>query len=194
MKNLLIGSLLAAVAIFLWGFVFWAVFAELDTVSSDAEIALQSALSEHVPETGTYLIPSLREDQAEYTLRHLTGPTAMLFVRKSGSAPMSLGSFGLGLLHEFIFALLIGALLRMAWSALNTYGTRVAFVTLAGVTSAFWADLADPIWWLHPWGFHILNFVYAAIAWAIAGLILARFAAPQEVERTPLAEEPATAA
>ena len=194
MKNLLIGSLLAAVAVFLWGFVFWAVLAELNTVDSDAELALQSALAQHVPETGTYVLPQMRDDEAEYTLRHETGPTAMIFVQKEGSAPMSPSTFGLGLLHEFIFALLIGALLRMTWASLPSYGGRVGFVILAGVAAAFWSELGDPIWWAHPWGFHVMNLLYAVGAWAITGLIMARFAAPREVRFEVPARAPATAA
>lgn len=68
MKNLLIGSVVASIALLVWGFVFWALLAEVDTMSPDAELALQSAISEHVPETGTYVIPFMGGDEAEYTL------------------------------------------------------------------------------------------------------------------------------
>ena len=194
MKKLLLGSLLAAIAVFLWGFVFWAVIAEVDTVSPDAELALQSAISQHVPETGTYVVPTMRTDEAEYTLRHETGPTAMLFVRSEGSSPMDPATFGAGLLHEFVFALLIGLLLRMSWSALPTYASRVGFVVLAGVAAAFWSEFSAPIWWLHPWEFHLMNALYAVGSWAITGLVMARFSAPEEVVYVSPAPEPATTA
>ena len=58
MKNLLIGSVAASIALLVWGFVFWALLAEVDTMSPDAELALQRAIAENVPETGTYVIRS----------------------------------------------------------------------------------------------------------------------------------------
>lgn len=195
MKRLLLGSLLTAACVFLWGFVFWAVLANLNEVSSDDELVLQSALAQHVPETGTYVIPSARGDGAEYALRHESGPVAMIFVRKEGSTPMSFSTFLAGFVHEFIFAVLIGLLLRMTWSSLPTNNARVTMVLLAGVAAAFWADFADPIWWAHPWGFHLQNFLYGVGAWAIAGVIMARFATPdRQVPSTPASVTPATAA
>ena len=197
MKKLLLGSALAAVAVFLWGFVFWTLLVDFQTISSSGELALQRTLAEHVPETGTYVIPSNTEDEAEFTLRHETGPTAMLFVRLEGSPPMNPSTLGLGLLHEFLFALLIGLLLRMAWDGLPRYAHRVGLVVLAGIAAAFWSEVGDPIWWLHPWGFHLLNALYAIVAWTITGLIMARFAAPRsysDEEPTEISATPAQAA
>lgn len=193
MKRLLLGSLITAACVFLWGFVFWAILASVDEISSDDELAMQSALAQHVPETGTYVIPSARGDGAEYTRRHEAGPVAMIFVRKEGSSPMSFGTFLGGFIHELIFAVLVGLLLRMTWAALPTYRARLSMVLLAGVAAAFWYDFADPIWWAHPWAFHLQNFVYSVGAWAIAGAIMSRFADPSRVvpaETAPLA--PAT--
>ena len=118
----------------------------------------------------------------------------MLFVQKEGSAAMSPGTFGLGLLHEFIFALLIGLALRMTWHGMTSYGERVWLVILVGIAAALWSEFGAPIWWLHPWGFHVLNAVYAVVSWAIAGLIMARFAAPRQMQYGIPAEAVATPA
>lgn len=193
MKRLALGSLLAAIAIFFWGFMFWALFASIDMQeSSQDELALQQALAEHLPKSGTYYIPSLDERSDEYAQRHRSGPIAMIFVKLEGAAPMNPVSMLAGFLHEAIFAFLIGLLLLMALPALASYRRRVLFVTFMGVTAAFWSDFAYPIWWSHPWGFHVMNAFYSVVAWLIAGLILARFVAPVSAVRVEAAATPVT--
>ena len=56
-----------------------------------------------------------------------------------------------------------------------TYGKRVLFVLLLGLTAALWSDFSEPIWWAHPWTYHLMTFVANVTTWGFAGLILARF-------------------
>ena len=52
MKNLVLGALLAAVVLFAWGFVFWALIPNAGVQMHPDEAALQQHLAEGIPETG----------------------------------------------------------------------------------------------------------------------------------------------
>jgi len=195
MKQLIIGALVSAVAIFVWGFLFWALLSSPnDLASQEDELALQQSLAEHLPRSGMYYVPSMDEQSDTYAERHRSGPIATIFVRLEGAEPMSPVSLLVGLLHEAIFAFMVGLLLLMAMPALGSYRRRVLFVTVAGVAAAFWFELADPIWWYHPWGFHLANAFYSVVAWFIAGLILARFLRPTTEMRMRTSSPATTAA
>jgi len=56
-----------------------------------------------------------------------------------------------------------------------SYGKRVWFFALVGVLLAVFSDLAAPIWWGHPWPFHVVNAIYAVTVWLVGGLVLAAF-------------------
>ena len=92
-----------------------------------------------------------------------------------------------------MLALLIGLMLRMTWTALPSYGARVGLIALAGLATAIWSEVSAPIWWMHPWGYHVLNFIYAVVAWTILGAIMARFSMPSDLRYAPEPAERATA-
>lgn len=177
-KGMLLGSLLAAVAMFVWGFVFWTTPLGKAAMSHgvDADRA-QEALRGLFPEDGAYFVPDMAEGESQesWLERHRRGPLAMVFVHRAGANPMEPMTFVNGFLHMLITCVLIAWLLGKALPALPTYGARLGFVLLAGFAAAFWGHAADPIWFYNPWRFHLLAMVYDLGAWGLAGLILARF-------------------
>jgi hypothetical protein len=177
MKQLVLGSLLAAVVLFFWGFVFWGLLPNPGFQEPANEEAVWQSLDENLPETGAYYIPD-PEGDSESVARHESGPTAFLFVRNQGSPVMSVSMMAFGFVHMFITALLIGLLLRQASPRLPTYGKRVLFVVLVGAVATFWFDIAWPVWWGTPWTFFLWMAVYDVVAWTLAGVVLARFVQP----------------
>lgn len=183
MKQLTLGSLAAAVAMFIWGSIFWAnplPYTMLQQAPDDA--AAGQALLAEFPETGTYLVPGLDHEPDILNDLHTGGPVAMLFIRREGANPMSASVFIGGFLHMLITAFLIALLLRGVVSALPHYKQRLLFVLAAGVTVAVWSNLGMPVWWHQPWTFHLLTAVYDVGAWLAAGAVLAYFIQPV---RTP---------
>ena len=85
----------------------------------------------------------------------------------------------LGFLQEFVTVMLMGALLALAGPSLPTYVSRVRFLTLAGIAVAVFTDLGAPIWWRHPWPFHLVSAVYTVTAWFVAGLVLSAVVGPR---------------
>ncbi len=181
MQRLFLGSVLAAVAMFFWGFLFWAAGPGDLAMSHGANNeALRTALRDHVPSSGMYFIPDMagREDAA-FMQEHADGPIAMLAVRKEGADAMSPTVFASGFAHMFVSALLMAYLLSLATPSLRTYGARVTFVVLAGLVGSFWSQVGAPIWFFHPWSFHLMTMVYDVIGWGVTGAILAKFVTPR---------------
>ena len=176
MKNLLLGSFLAALAMFVWGFIFWATplsSGAFQSTSNYAEIG--AALSELLPGDGAYHVPWYGVDEAEMMALHEQGPLATIHFRQAGAPMGSPGVMIGGFVHMLFTALMLALLLRVASPALATYGQRVAFIALAGVTATVWIDLAGPIWWYESMVFAIYTGIYDILGFVVAGLVLARF-------------------
>ncbi|MCZ6536548.1 MAG: hypothetical protein O6838_01455 [Gammaproteobacteria bacterium] len=183
MKELLLGSVIAAVALFFWGFVYWAVsplpYTALKTVAD--ETAAGQALLEHFPQSGTYYLPDPQNpDIDEMNALHRQGPVAMVDIDADGAVPQSPIVMLAGFAHMLITTLMISLLMRLTGDALATYGDRVLFVFLAGVIVAFWARISDVIWWGLGLPWQMYNAIYDVSAWLIAGLILAKFVGPKQ--------------
>ncbi len=179
MKTLFVGSLLAAVAMFIFGAVYWSspvVSMGAREVADDA--AAQAILKETFPETGIYWIPGMTlyaQDTERYNALHEAGPVAMINIVHEPGPPMAPATFIAGFLHEWVVCFLIGLLLLKVAPALPTYGSRVGFVTLAGVVMAVFVDLGAVIWWRMPLAVQIADGLYNVVAWLLAALVMARF-------------------
>ncbi len=182
MKQLFAGSLLAAVAIFIFGAVYWSspvINAGARDIADDE--AVQRVLKETFPETGIYWVPGMdlyAQDADRYIALHQAGPVAMINIIHNPGAPMAPGTFIAGFLHEWVVCFLIGLLLARVSPALPSYGSRVGFVTLAGFVMALFVDIGAVIWWQMPLALQLADGLYNVVAWLLAGLVLARFVPP----------------
>lgn len=179
MKKVILASFLAAVALFFWGYLFWAllqpIFGGIDPVAD--EDAFGAVLKEHLPEAGTYMLPLSMEapDLAAWESRHRSGPIATIMFQPGGKEPVDPSVFIGGFLHTWISLLVLALLLRWISRSLKSYGQRFGFLLTIGVFDAVWANLGRPIWFFQPWGYHVLQAVYTLSAFLIAGAILAWF-------------------
>lgn len=173
--RILVGSLVAALAMFAWGFVFWTVLVPAPRVFGEAldEPALSEALVTYLPVTDVYFIPEWQADRAVLESRFGTGPVATIFFRREGVDAMSPRTFALGYLQMLAACLVAAVLLHRCRSALSGFGSRVGVVLLAGLCGSVLITTSGPIWWHQPWSFHRLYLVYAAVAWLLAGCALA---------------------
>lgn len=190
MSRLLIGALLAAVVLFVWGALFWVVlplrFAVLRPVPGDE--AVVSLLKKSLPQDGVYLSPFPDEERftadpkeagAEFSRRQQEGPVLQITYRKDGVSPRSLAAFALGFGQVLLSSLLIGSLLTLALPGLPTYTSRVLFVFLAGVFAAVTVSLSPPIWFHQPWELPLFNALYHASGWFVAAFVLAAVVRPR---------------
>lgn len=180
MRNLVVGSLLAAVAMFVWGFLFWGLrpvdpFAHLTLAQ---ERAVAAVLSAELPGPGVYFLPdrdALGGD-ASWAERHTAGPVAFVAFRPDGANPQSPVKMLMGFLHMLATAALLGVVIRLG--RLPDYGARFGLAAAVGVAATFFAYVAQPIWFDLPWGHYLTRSIYDLVAWLLAGAVLAWFVRP----------------
>ena len=182
MQKLMTGSLLAAVAMFIFGAIYWTSPLSGVGIHEPADsVVAQAILAETFPETGVYWVPGMSlysENPELFETLHISGPVAMVNIVYAPGPPMAPATFVLGFLHNLVACFLIGLLLSKAAPALGTYGARVGFVVLAGLTTAFFVEMASVVWWRMPLPNQLISALYDIVAWLIAGLVLARHIGP----------------
>jgi len=179
MLKLAIGAVLAAVAMFFWGFAYWGsgLVDPFAHMTVEAQDAVTQAFTANLTADGVYFIPESQgvpEDQ--WAARMAAGPIAMFNYKSSGAAPMTT-TMGLGFAHMLLTALLIGAFLRYVTTA-DTYLARFKLVVCIGFIAAVFTHLGQPIWWHYPWAYSLLGAIYDFGGYVIAGAVLAYFVSP----------------
>lgn len=173
MKPLLLGSFLAAIAFFLWGFIFYSVTGLPEKILKQPTTDVGPVLNETFPESGTYFVPGMGNMEEAQNLM-ARGPVAMIHLHREGLKPMDPKLMLAGFLHGWGYALLLGLLLQQICKK-SGYGPRVGFVTLVGATGAFCARIGDSIWWHKSLDWQLTEFAYTTIGAAVIGAVLARF-------------------
>jgi hypothetical protein len=177
--KLILGIVLATLAIFVWGAAFWMnplpnrLFRE-----TGADEALQDLMKEKMPEDGLYMLPSSHLEKAEMDRLYSRGPIAMIFYHREGISGMNMTSMFLSLVHNLFSVVLLALLLHMVRGSLPTYGSKILFAGLAGLGMAFFSNLTNSIWFFYPWGYTLTGLLYDVTIWIVAGLVLGRFIKP----------------
>ncbi|MFT5136287.1 MAG: hypothetical protein ACI9XU_000272 [Arenicella sp.] len=172
MKNTLLMNIaaaaFAAIVLFIWGSISWTVlpWRDLDVHQFSDEAAVMQSLLEHAPESGIYYVPG---DEAAYTP---STPNAFVNVLKQGYQISMERMMIVGLLTNFLFALVVVFLLRMA-SGLSLK-QRVGFVTGIGLVIGLAGNLPYWNWFGFPTLYTLVQIMDSVIMWFLAGLVLAR--------------------
>ena len=180
MGRVIIGAAVAAVAMFIIGFIFFATpLSRLHVGSLDnaRAAAVQQALAANVPRTGTYHVPSA--DTPEQTVMYGQGPIATIHYNTDGFPTADPGAMLGGLVFDFIVALLIGAALIGVDRRVPDFASRARLVAIFAVAMSAYTHLGEPIWYHHDWSHFIYLFVADAVALAAGGLIIARWFLPR---------------
>ncbi len=178
--RVLLASIVAAVLMFVWGFVFWGLSgmgAEL-LEPLPAELDVLAALRNSQAPSGMYVYPlpadpSDEQAQTEWENKHREGPLLQLAYRKEGGPPMPLSMFAQGLGHCFAVALLTSCLLALAARGLPHFGGRLVFVLLVSLVAAIWSNVGDVVWWFHSPRYCLGNMAYTMGAGLVMGLVVA---------------------
>jgi hypothetical protein len=165
--------LLAGVAIYCWGFVFWGLspLPYQAWLQADDDAA-QPALRELFPKAGTYYIPGRAHSEAEMASLFERGPIAMVHMADVDGRPMmdpSIMAIGFGLC---IFTAALIALVVARFS--GPYAERMKGVVVLAFAASFAVHLGDVVWWSVSLDWKVWSMIYDFAGWAIAGAILAR--------------------
>jgi len=180
-KRQIIGVILATVAVYMWGFLYWgaSTFPYSAWQATNDDAAAGKALLEHFPVSGTYYVPGMYDDEATRNKLSDAGPVAFVHIQREGRPVVDTSIMLNGFLLTFVTALLISMILKRALPALPSYTDRAGFVALVGLTAVVMIDCGDAVWWNTPWGWKIYQIFYDLVAWVIAGLVLAKFVRPE---------------
>lgn len=180
MAKLALGTFVAAIAMFMWGFLYWGsgLIDPFTHMTPEAETAIGETLKTNVTADGVYFIPDSKVGtQEQWFQRMAAGPVAMINFRSGGTAPMST-TMTLGFVHMLVTAILLALLLRLLLPVAPTYLDRLKLVAFVGVIGAVEANLGQPVWWHWPWSHAFTGTIYAFGSYLVAGLLLAYFVAP----------------
>jgi hypothetical protein len=178
--RVLLASILAAVLMFGWGYVFWGLLGVGPQLMQPlpAELDVLAALRNVQAPSGMYVYPMPPNAQdkaaaAEFEQKHLEGPLLQLAYRREGGPPMPPSIFAQGFGHYFSVALLTGCLLALAARGLPRFGGRLVFVLLVSLVTAIWGNVGDVVWWFHSPRYCVGNMAYTLGAGLAMGLVLA---------------------
>jgi len=185
-KKLFIGALLGGVIVYAWGFISWVVlpwhtqgFAKFID-----ETAITQSFLTNAPEAGIYLLPNVhrsvggltKEEQeaarTESKERMKQGPFAFVVIQPEGSDPGDASLYLRSLAIQVAAALLIMALLLQA--RISSYGQRVGFVALVGLTAGILTHLPYWSWWGFGAEYTVMQMADLTIGWTLAGLAMAK--------------------
>jgi len=178
MARLIVGVIVAAVVLYLFGFVYWGMGPYAGAIWKHAanDEAAGAALAKHFPENGTYYVPAHNQEPKTVARLFDEGPVAFVHMLAVDGRPqldpsIMIGGFFLNLLA----IIMIAALLKVAAPALPTYAARVGFVALAGAAATIFIEGNEIVWWQITWQWKLYQAVYDVGFWIIAGVILSAF-------------------
>jgi hypothetical protein len=178
MKRMIIGVAIAAVVLYVWGFLWWGLGPYPWRIWQQPvdEAAARSALKEQFPENGPYFIPAYTEDTEAAEQAYAAGPVAFVhMLHVEGRSIMDAGIMVRGFLNNVVAIVLIALVLRKAAPALPSWGRRARFVALVGLAATVLTEIGDAVWWEIDWNWKIYQAAYFMGFWMIAGIILAVF-------------------
>lgn len=176
---------LSAVAMFLWGFVFWGPALNMMTrvaapLPEAVELDVVAPLrGEKIP-SGMYVYPGPADPAQSHKM--IEGPVFHLAYTSHGIQPYDMAMFAKGWLHSFVLALLAGVIALLALPAVPTYGRRALLLTLVGVLASLWTNVGNAIWYLFPTPYVLGQIAYSLVAGLLMALITAAVVRPEPSE------------
>lgn len=184
MRRFVVAPIVAAIALFVWGGVFWGVLYDPLEVFSPRPLdpAVVAALQADATPTGTYFFPWPRNTPATrdaWLAGHRQGPFFKLSYVAAGVDPQSPRKLATGAVHNLVVAVIATAILGLAATGATSYRRRFFIVFLAGAMGTVFIQVGDPIWFHLPWDFVNGVVVYEGGSWLILATILAALVRPR---------------
>ncbi len=168
--RILVASLVAAIALFFFGFLWWGLLMPaVQPASVITDQALVEKMSSSLNESAVYFYPDPAVEPGD-----ASGPMAILYFNID--LPDMGKMMGMGFGHMFVTALLVT--LFVASQKLSSFAARLKLVFGLGLFVALWADVGNMIWWRHPPQWTAFHVAYDVFSWLLAGAIIAAIIKP----------------
>ncbi len=188
MKKFVLGPLLAALAAFILGFIWWGLppqlaYKTLGSVPDPSASAL--AIGQLFPASGAYLLPSPLDGEETMKALAARGPSIEVHIRKEPFTGADMGkTMAFGFLHLFVISLVLSIMLCGLAGVFKRWTCRVRFCAGIGLLVML-CDLGQVIWWKHALGWTLAIATYDFLMFVVIGLVLAKFVTPKETAATP---------
>lgn len=178
MNRLIFASVLAGIAVFVWGFISHALspLGEAGLSSLPNEAPIVEAMRANIPAKGLYFFPGvgdhpdLTEDERRALIdRMKAGPNGLLLYDPEGHELITPGQLMIELIDDFIGALLLGILLgytSLGLAGRVAFGATVGLMTWLAISVSYWNWYGFPATYILAEGFGQVT------AWALAALVL----------------------
>lgn len=184
-KKLVLGGILAGVAVFVWGAISHMLLGlgETGISSLPNEDAVLAVLKENVAEPGFYFFPWIdqsdsKEAMAAWTEKYRSGPAGIMVYQPVGGEPMPPSKFVTELLSNILAALVAAFLLSKAVGNLGGFIGKAGFVALFGLFAGLDIDLSYWNWYGFPTNYTLAYMADHIIGWFLGGLVLAWMTRP----------------
>jgi len=184
MKRIILGGLVGAVILFVWGIVAWLVLplhdASLRRIADEDKVI--TALRSSMDVEGIYVFPAMPEKtpamaaqereaaMTSWTEKYKRGPIGMIIYRPRGANPLMPGERVSGFVLNFLSALLAGWFLSRSTAAVSSYTARVAFCGMLGLFASLVTHLSYWNWMGFPQDYTTAMVLDVLVGWVLAGL------------------------
>lgn len=182
MARTLLGGLLAGVALYLVGFIFWGTpLSQLayNRLEPPQSAAVQQALAEQLTRsgTGTYLVPAMGTAQGD--ILYARGPVATVHFNSAGFPIVDSAALGTGFLLAIVTGLIIALALGAIGARVTDFFSRAQVAILFALAATLYTEIGQPIFNHYGYGYWIYLFLSDFIGLSVAGLIVARWFLPK---------------
>lgn len=175
----ILGVIVASVALFMWGFVFWGLSPYPATVLKPMpnRDVVANVLKESITENGVYKLPEMGDPADENWVQRMeAGPIVTVMYHGGGANPGDSTVMVKGYLHMLASTFLLAIVLATAGR--RTFLGRFMLAFWIGLFVAIWAEMSDVIWFYYPIRYACLKQTYHVTSMIIMGGILAFFIRP----------------
>jgi hypothetical protein len=195
MVRIIIASIIAAIVLFVWGFLSWSqlnlyAFA-MPSLPPGNAAALVETMGTQLPYTGVYFVPHPPADMSDeaalenWKQRHRRGPIALIAFNKDGTEPMHPIMFVRGFAIYLIAAVFMCMMLAGAGGWARNFITRLVFVLFAAAFATFATRGVDWNWFYIPSDYTGALVIDLFVGWFLAGLVIAGIVKPKRPEPQP---------
>ena len=190
MKSLVLGALLGGLVAFAWSFVSWMVLPwhNPGMISFGNETAVARVLMDNATTSGMYILPGVpagyakmqgaEKKAAEEAMEQRAKTMPFFYGVVLRRADFDMGKqMAVSVVFDILAALLVTMLVMRTGGM--TYAGRVMFIVTVALAAAVMCVLPNWVWWHYPTTVVVVGMADVVIAWLLAGLVIAKVAAPR---------------
>ncbi|MBI5473323.1 MAG: hypothetical protein HY961_13345 [Ignavibacteriae bacterium] len=180
MKNVIIGSIVAAVIVWLYQAMSWMILpVHTNTLKyTPQQDAILSAVTANLAEPGVYAIPNTPptatdEEKQAFQASMVGKPWALVTYSPSGMSGSMAPQMILGFLINFVAAFVVAYVLWKSVDKFAGFGSKLMLVLGFAVFTVFQSSLMMANWWGTPWHYLSGEVIDHILGWGLAGVWLA---------------------